>query len=159
MSLVQDYHAEHKARQSRIEAKAFKLVAVEIVPEKIERIEPDPLRSLLTPAPEPRKLAIRDIQLAVARHYGLTLMELLANRRLKRLAFARQVAMYLCKELTPRSTPWIGRAFGGMDHTTVLYAIKKIRGLVLVDRALAETIQSIRASLPEYDLDNPEAMA
>jgi chromosomal replication initiator protein len=55
--------------------------------------------------------------------------------------------MYLCKQLTPRSLPEIGRKFGGRDHTTVMHAVRKIEELRTSDRALAEDIELLRRML------------
>lgn len=62
----------------------------------------------------------------VAEHYGISELDLVGTKRTKELATARQVAMYLCREMTEVSLQQIGSHFGGKDHTTVLYAIKKI---------------------------------
>ena len=62
----------------------------------------------------------------VAEHYGISELDLVGTKRTKELATARQVAMYLCREMTEVSLQQIGAHFGGKDHTTVLYAIKKI---------------------------------
>lgn len=74
-----------------------------------------------------KPLTIRDIQIAVCDRVGMTLAEFLGERRQAPVVHARQVAMYLAKVLTGRSTPEIGRRFGGRDHTTILHAIKKIK--------------------------------
>ncbi|HEV8027196.1 MAG TPA: helix-turn-helix domain-containing protein, partial [Stellaceae bacterium] len=63
------------------------------------------------------------------------------------VARPRQVAMYLCKQLTPRSLPEIGRKFGGRDHTTVMHAVRKIEELRGNDRTLAEDIELLRRML------------
>jgi chromosomal replication initiator protein len=68
-------------------------------------------------------------------------------RRARAVARPRQVAMYLCKQLTPRSLPEIGRKFGGRDHTTVMHAVKKVEELLAADRALAEDIELLRRML------------
>jgi chromosomal replication initiator protein len=55
--------------------------------------------------------------------------------------------MYLAKQLTPRSLPEIGRKFGGRDHTTVMYAIRKIEELRAIDALLSEDIETLRRQL------------
>jgi chromosomal replication initiator protein len=55
--------------------------------------------------------------------------------------------MYLCKQLTPRSLPEIGRKFGGRDHTTVMHAVRKVEELRATDPALAEDIELLRRML------------
>jgi chromosomal replication initiator protein len=68
-------------------------------------------------------------------------------RRARAVARPRQVAMYLCKQLTTRSLPEIGRKFGGRDHTTVMHAVRKIDELKREDSALAEDIELLKRSL------------
>jgi chromosomal replication initiator protein len=69
--------------------------------------------------------SIADIQAAVGTHFGLASGELLSSARTARIAWPRQVAMYLARELTGESLPSIGRHFGGRDHTTVLHAYRR----------------------------------
>jgi len=69
---------------------------------------------------------IAAIQGEVCRYYGISMAELKSHRRTKRLVVPRQVAMYLARELTDASLPAIGRAFGGRDHSTVIYAVQKV---------------------------------
>ncbi len=62
----------------------------------------------------------------IAEKYQVTVDEFLSKKRTKTIAFPRQIAMYLCRELTEMSLPKIGQEFGGRDHTTVIHAHKKI---------------------------------
>ena len=71
-------------------------------------------------------ISIRRIQKTVAAFYNVGLLDLRSHRRTMPVTFYRQIAMYLCKELTTNSLPAIGRQFGGRDHTTVLHAWRKI---------------------------------
>jgi chromosomal replication initiator protein len=87
------------------------------------------------------------IQEAVARHYAISIDELVGEKRTKRVVVPRQVAMYLCRELTDASLPAIGRAFGGRDHTTVLYAVQKISGLLTDGGDVYESVQALTQSL------------
>ena len=73
-----------------------------------------------------RRVSIEEIQRAVADHYRIRLAEMTSARRAREVARPRQIAMYLAKQLTPRSLPEIGRRFGGRDHTTVIHAVKQI---------------------------------
>ncbi len=75
----------------------------------------------------PRPLTIRAIQDEVAQHYNLRSDDFQSKRRTRAVAFPRQVAMYLARELTDSSLPRIGEAFGGRDHTTVMHAYDKIQ--------------------------------
>lgn len=91
--------------------------------------------------------SIRTIQRVVARHYGLTLVDLISDRRTARLVRPRQIAMYLAKTLTLRSLPEIGRRFGGRDHTTILHGVLKIEALINVDGDFAEEIETIKRKI------------
>lgn len=93
---------------------------------------------VLASDPRPRDYpSIREIQKAVCKHYGVEMADILSPRRMAKIVRPRQVAMYLCKTLTPHSLPQIGRRFGGRDHTTVLHAVRKIPSLSRVDAELA----------------------
>lgn len=94
-----------------------------------------------------RRLKIEEIQTAVARHYRVARADILSARRTANVVMPRQIAMYLCKTLTLRSLPEIGRRFGGRDHTTVLHAVRKIEGLIPRDCRLAGEIDSIKTEL------------
>jgi chromosomal replication initiator protein len=87
------------------------------------------------------------IQEAVARYYSISLDELVGEKRNKRVVVPRQVAMYLSRELTDSSLPVIGRAFGGRDHTTVIYAVQKVAAQMADEGAIYEAVQSLTASL------------
>jgi chromosomal replication initiator protein len=69
---------------------------------------------------------IENIQKVVAQFYGIKMTEILSKRRTRSIAWPRQMAMYLARDLTSKSLPEIGEAFGGRDHTTVLHACRKV---------------------------------
>jgi chromosomal replication initiator protein len=94
-----------------------------------------------------RRVTIEEIQKRVAEHYGIKLGDMHSARRARIVARPRQVAMYLAKQLTPRSLPEIGRRFGGRDHTTVMHAIRKIEELRSADSSLNEDIEMLRRLL------------
>ena len=94
------------------------------------------LRDLLTV--HDRLITIENIQKTVCEYYKLRISELLSKRKNRSIARPRQMAMSLCKELTQHSLPEIGDAFGGRDHTTVLYACRKIVELCETDGRLRE---------------------
>ena len=94
-----------------------------------------------------RRVTIVEIQKRVAEHYNIRLADMHSARRARAVARPRQVAMYLCKQLTPRSLPEIGRKFGGRDHTTVMHAVRKIEELRGSDRTLAEDIELLKRML------------
>ena len=94
-----------------------------------------------------RRITIDEIQKRVAEHYNIRLADMHSARRARAVARPRQVAMWLCKQLTPRSLPEIGRKFGGRDHTTVMHAVRKIDELRSGDRGMAEDIELLRRML------------
>ena len=94
-----------------------------------------------------RRVSIDEIQKRVAEHYNIRLADMHSARRARAVARPRQVAMYLCKQLTPRSLPEIGRKFGGRDHTTVMHAVRRIDELRASDRAIAEDVELLRRML------------
>jgi chromosomal replication initiator protein len=87
-----------------------------------------------------RRVTIDEIQKRVAEHYNIRSADMHSARRAREIARPRQVAMYLCKMLTPRSLPEIGKKFGGRDHTTVIHAIRRIEELSGADKTLAEDL-------------------
>jgi chromosomal replication initiator protein len=100
------------------------------------------LRDLL-PQNRPQPITIAAIQKAVAEKFGLRLDEMKAKRRTKGVAFPRQVAMYLARELTDSSLPRIGDEFGGRDHTTVMHACDRVRQEIQRDPHLAATVNAL----------------
>ena len=85
-----------------------------------------------------RLITIENIQRIVADHYRIKVTDLVSKKRTRAIARPRQMAMTLAKELTNQSLPEIGRAFGGRDHTTVLYACRKIADLCGKDIAVKD---------------------
>ncbi|MBT4999839.1 MAG: chromosomal replication initiator protein DnaA [Tateyamaria sp.] len=94
-----------------------------------------------------RKITVEEIQRRVSEHYNIRLSDMVGPKRLRSYARPRQVAMYLCKHLTSRSLPDIGRRFGGRDHTTVMHGVKRIEELKLQDGQIAEDLELLRRSL------------
>ena len=94
-----------------------------------------------------RRVTIEDIQRRVAEHFNIRMADMHSPRRARAVARPRQVAMYLCKQLTARSLPEIGRKFGGRDHTTVMHAVRKVEELSQMDAALAEDVDLLRRML------------
>ncbi|WP_068400041.1 chromosomal replication initiator protein DnaA [Kribbia dieselivorans] len=78
-----------------------------------------------------------------ATYFGLTIEDLQGSSRSRVLVTARQIAMYLCRELTDLSLPKIGQQFGGRDHTTVMHADRKIRGLMSERRAIYNQVTEL----------------
>jgi chromosomal replication initiator protein len=90
-----------------------------------------------------KKVTIEQIQKRVGEHFGLRAQDLKMRSNSKVIAFPRQVAMFLVKQLTSASLPEIGRQFGGKHHTTVLHSINKIEGLRQTDKDLNKTINRL----------------
>jgi len=101
----------------------------------------------IIPNATPRTLTILDIQKAVGEHYHIKLEDFTAKKRTKSIAFPRQVAMYLSREMTDCSLPKIGDEFGGRDHTTVIHAHEKIASLLKDDQGLQQDIKQIKSML------------
>ncbi|CAG7654176.1 chromosomal replication initiator protein DnaA [Paenibacillus allorhizosphaerae] len=97
----------------------------------------------IIPSSRPKVITIQDIQQKVGEFYGLKIEDFKARKRTKSVAFPRQIAMYLAREMTDFSLPKIGDAFGGRDHTTVIHAHDKISGALKADQELYKIIQNI----------------
>ena len=99
------------------------------------------LKDLLTKENKP--ITGPDIVKVVAAHYGLKVSDLKSKSNARTIAFPRQVAMYMCKELTDLSYPEIGRIFNDKHHSTVMYSVDKIDQLVQDDSDLSRTIEML----------------
>jgi hypothetical protein len=93
------------------------------------------------------KIRVNDIQRETSRHFGVTRVDLVCQRRTMNLVVPRQVAMYLARILTPRSLPEIGRYFGGRDHTTVMHSVNKIAHLRTIDPDLNDDVLAVAKRL------------
>jgi chromosomal replication initiator protein len=98
-------------------------------------------------AAQDKQVTIENIQRTVAEYYKIRAAELLSGKRSRTIARPRQVAMTLAKELTNHSLPEIGSAFGGRDHTTVLYATRRIAELRETDQRVAEDFNNLLRTL------------
>ena len=96
------------------------------------------------------QISIELIQRTVADYYKLKLADMYSKRKPAKIALPRQIAMYLAKELTQKSLPEIGDAFGGKDHTTVLYAVRKIGELRTHKSELNHQIHVLDQTLREF---------
>lgn len=97
----------------------------------------------ILPNNKPKQLTPDLIQDIVASYFKLKIEDLTAKKRTRNLAFPRQIAMYLCRELTDTSLPRIGEIFGGRDHTTVMHAHDKISRERSEDAKLNATIKEL----------------
>jgi chromosomal replication initiator protein len=110
----------------------------ELASEVLDSLYPNNRRSL-----KPRGHSVAEIQAAACEQFGLSPDELLSSARTARIAWPRQVAMYLARELTGQSLPAIGRQFGGRDHTTVLHAWRRTTARIASDDASREAVEKL----------------
>jgi chromosomal replication initiator protein len=90
-----------------------------------------------------RRITIDEIQKRVSDHFRIRAAEMVSARRAREVARPRQIAMYLAKQLTPRSLPEIGRRFGGRDHTTVIHAVRQIEKLRAADSEIDKDVRTL----------------
>lgn len=90
------------------------------------------------------RISIEDIQRFTADHYHINPSDMVSQRKTRRLAHPRQVAMYLSRKMTSRSLPEIGRRFGGRDHTTVLHACRQVEARMAEDQEFAKTVAALK---------------
>jgi chromosomal replication initiator protein len=106
------------------------------------------LRDLI-PDSATSEITAATIMAVTAEFFGVTIDELCGPGKTKALAQSRQIAMYLCRELTDLSLPRIGQTFGGRDHTTVMHADKKIRNEIAQRRKTFEQVQELTARIKQ----------
>ena len=92
-------------------------------------------------------VAMEDIQEVVCSQFHVKLTELKSRRRSKTLVHPRQIAMYLCRELTDASYPEIGRHFGGKDHTTIIHACRQVTKAKEADQSLQTTLENLKEQI------------
>ena len=107
----------------------------------------DVLDRLYPRGEDSRRCTLDQIQSAAAESFGVSRQALLARDRTPRVALARQVAMYLARELTDESLPAIGKGFGGRNHTTVMHAHKRIASALTRDPGTLEAVDAVRERL------------
>jgi chromosomal replication initiator protein len=98
-------------------------------------------------SPGQRKRTVEEIQSATCSQFGISPDELLSTARTPRVAWPRQLAMYLSRELTEESLPAIGRRFGGRDHTTILHAWRRAGARISSDDSSREAVEKLCQSL------------
>ena len=106
------------------------------------------LKDLIPEAQGP-EITASTIMGQTASYFGLSIDDLCGTSRSRVLVTARQIAMYLCRELTDLSLPKIGQQFGGRDHTTVMHADKKIRNEIAQRRKTFEQVQELTARIKQ----------
>jgi chromosomal replication initiator protein len=109
----------------------------------------DVLRDVYPQGEAAPEVTIARIQEVISHRFGVTLDELVSPRRSQAVAYPRQVAMYLSRELTDASLPMIGKEFGGRDHTTVIHAKDKITKLIREDRSVYNLVQELTARIKQ----------
>jgi chromosomal replication initiator protein len=97
----------------------------------------------LLPTAVAKPVTIPSLQKVVAEHFDIRVEEMRAKRRTKGVAFPRQVAMYLARELTDASLPRIGEEFGGRDHTTVMHACDRVKAAIAQDPQFAARLKRL----------------
>lgn len=100
-------------------------------------------------ATDERRVSIETIQRVVAERYNCKFFDMRSKKRTRLVAYPRQIAMFLARELTPHSLSEIGAAFGGKDHTTIIHAYEKIEDLCANDPTLLSEIQGLKKLLTE----------
>lgn len=93
------------------------------------------------------RVTVQRIQEVVSAYYDISSIHMTGDSRCRSHAHPRQVAMFLCRELMGRSTPDIGKRFGDRDHTTVLHALKAVRGRLGTDGELAEGVETLKVMI------------
>jgi chromosomal replication initiator protein len=101
----------------------------------------------LYPGTRPQRRSVQDIQERICEAFGLSMDELLSSSRAAPVAWPRQVAMYLARELTDQTLPAIGRAFGGRNHTTVMHACRRTAERMAADADAYDTVRRLTQEL------------
>jgi chromosomal replication initiator protein len=98
---------------------------------------------------EEKIITIEHIQRKTADFFGVKFSDMRAKNRTKAVAFPRQIAMYLARQLTHASLAEVGRAFGGKDHTTVIHAVEKIETLIQEDPKFKRTLDTLTQAITQ----------
>jgi chromosomal replication initiator protein len=91
-----------------------------------------------------KEITVELIQKTVAEYFGLKIADLKSEKRLKAFVHARQIAVWLCRDMTAASYPDIGSRFGGKDHSTVIHSAKKIDKMLSDDPKLLKTVDELK---------------
>lgn len=156
--LVTPSQIEANERSKRFRAAIAKRAA-EISPEAQLRALPAERRRPLPPIPnsaiaEAAAIVFPEwvneivkIRYAVAKEWGISRIDLTSARRTRNVTVPRQVGMFLCRKLTRRSFPEIGRGFGDRDHTTAIHAVQVIEGMIAKDEQFKARVYALAESL------------
>jgi chromosomal replication initiator protein len=107
-------------------------------------IDAERVRNYLTTKVREKSVSMREIATATARYFNLRLADLKSPSRKKAIVSARNLAVFLARELTQQSLEQIGTYFGGRDHTTILHGYRKTADLAKSDAATKQTLSEIR---------------
>lgn len=114
-------------------------VTIDLIAEALRAIKPNDIKMTVIP--------IETIKEETGKFYGVTVKDINSTKRQQAIALARQIAMYLTRELTDYSLPKIGKEFGGRDHSTVLHSYRKIEEMIKADPNLKSEINTIISKL------------
>ena len=106
-----------------------------------------PLAAQAANFPTPRRISIEVIQKKVAEHFDLRQADMTSRRRPENIAFPRQIAMFLSRQMTETSLVVIGEAFGGRDHGTVLYACRSVKDRMESDPQVRQVVNGLEMRL------------
>lgn len=104
----------------------------------------------IIPDRRPKVITVQDIQEIISKKYNIKMSDFSAKKRTQAIAFPRQIAMYLSRQLTDLSLPKIGEKFGGRDHTTVIHAFDKISDLIAEKPDFEKDIEEIKEQLKQF---------
>ena len=107
----------------------------------------------ISPADQDVEIVPQHVIEVVANYFNLTTDELIGKGRAKKFVQARQIAMYLCRELTDLSLPKLGSAFGGRDHTTVMYAERRVRESLSENKKVFDQVQELTQKIKSHARD------
>lgn len=107
----------------------------------------------ISPADQDVEIVPQHVIEVVANYFNLTTDELVGKGRAKKFVQARQIAMYLCRELTDLSLPKLGSAFGGRDHTTVMYAERRVRESLSENKKVFDQVQELTQKIKSHARD------
>ena len=103
------------------------------------------LKELITE--KKRVISLEAVQEIVAAKFHLKVSDMKSKRRTKALVYPRQIAMFLCREITQQSYPEIARHFGGKDHTTVMHACRQVEKAKLSDPGMLGTLEELKRQI------------
>jgi hypothetical protein len=159
MTLVEQYHSQHKARLQRIASAAYANkvqsaanvddAQVEILEDRWAALARKPgwFEIVSEDMPPGSAMKIDDVIRVCCKYFDMTRSELTSARRNARVVYARQIAMYLAKHHTTKSYPEIGRRLGGRDHTTVIHGQRRIESQLLKNAGVAYDVAQVEAML------------